>query len=161
MIPGFWERQTHLFGIEGTSILFDVNSAKFFKIDRLVEEILGLWNSNSEEDIKRVLQVRYSKKEIQKALSEIKELIRMGLLFKEKGPENSPLKPLVKPRVVTLTLSVVEDCNLRCRYCWNKGGKYGGAGGTYMSKEIARKAAEAKWASKSLTIRVSFWPIQF
>lgn len=141
MEPRYQPDQLHIFEIEGKRFLYDVNSAKFFKIDPLTEEILGLWNSRAEGEIKPILGGRHQEEEIERALEEIKVLINLGLLFSEERPLPSPPQP-DEPRIATLTLNVVAGCNLRCRYCWNYGGRYGQESGALMTEEIARGAVD-------------------
>ena len=143
MTPLSNDKRKHIFNIEGTTILFDVESAKLFRIDAVTEDVLGLWNTTSDVGIYRKLHGRYPKVDIKEAVSEIREMEQMGLLFQK--PLQAPRRPeniKFGTRIVTFTLNVIAGCNLHCRYCWNDGGKYAGKSEGKMSRETAIKAID-------------------
>lgn len=143
--------------MEGKTYLFDVESAKFFKIDAVVKDVLELWNLYPESGLLRKLQKKYSNVMIKEGISEIRELEQQGFLFQGPREANSPLENAhFKTRIVTFTLNFVSGCNLQCKYCWNDGGKYVRKNEGKMSKETAKRAidflVEHSYESDEITV---------
>lgn len=133
--------QIHIFSVNNKLILYDQNGAKFFDIDVVTKDILDLGKDCSETEIRKHLKERYSPTQIDEAINEIKLLTSMGYLFPGK-PQRINRSPLKRPYIKTFTLITSGKCNLRCRYCWNQGGRYNAAGDSVMSKETAKKAVD-------------------
>lgn len=134
----------HLFEVKNKHHVFDPESGKFFRIDKLTLEILTLLDKHSMEEIPGLLGSRYSPESINQALAEITNLIKSGFLFAQPRSNGSKPEPRdVRLRVISVTLNVVSSCNLSCVYCWNKGGTYGRkAAEKRMDKETALRAVD-------------------
>lgn len=143
MMQTLKDKQVHIFDIEGTTLLFDVESAKFFRIDAVARDVLELWNINSDSDILQKLHGKYPKVAVKDAMAEIRDLERRGVLFQKTKHSYFPPENIhFKTRIVTFTLNLIAGCNLHCRYCWNDGGKYVRKSEGKMSKETAIKAID-------------------
>lgn len=116
----------HLFEIGGNHLAFDPESGRFFRIDAVTSDILALLPDSSPDEIAACLEARYSGGEVSEAWDEIYGYVEEGHMLPAAAAEDHGPEPAqVKPRIVSLTLNVVSTCNLKCIYCWNKGGIYG------------------------------------
>lgn len=66
-------------------------------------------------------------------------MVRAGLIVSDKGPV---LKEEKKEEITLngLTLMIIQECNLRCTYCYGEGGEYQDRG--KMSLETAKKSID-------------------
>lgn len=130
----------HNFSIDENNLVIDVNSGAVHVVDEVTQDVLELYDKFSAEEIFKALADKYDRAELTDVLSEIKELIKEGLLFSEDGQyENYQLS--TKPIVKALCLHVAHDCNLRCRYCFASTGHFGGQR-TLMTAETGKRAID-------------------
>jgi uncharacterized protein len=117
-----WE--FHKFEINGRYMLYDANSAQYFSIDKASYRVLDYLKTHSVNEIINILSDEFSREEIIDVFEELEGYQKKGLIFntKRKLPsiKTMDLNPLSK-----LTINVANDCNLRCKYCWNLYGTYG------------------------------------
>ena len=132
----------HRFTNNGVFIVLDVYSGAVHVVDPVVYDIIGLYESNNEENIKKELSKEYEIIQIEEALQEVKELIDNKLLFTEDNGQDVISKFYDrKPVVKALCLHIAHDCNLRCKYCFASEGEYHG-GRALMSLEVGKKAID-------------------
>jgi uncharacterized protein len=133
----------HLFEIEGKHHAFDPHSGRFFRIDEIVRDILSHLPGEISDEAYESLERKYGAEAASKAREEVCRYIEGGYIFPEVGDDEKPEPFPVKPRIVSTTLNVVSACNLKCIYCWNKGGLYGRAEKEKrMNEETARLAVD-------------------
>jgi uncharacterized protein len=133
----------HLFEIEGKHHAFDPHSGRFFRIDEIVREILSHPPGSVTDEVYESLEKRHGAEAVRAARDEVDHYIESGYIFPDIGEEDKPESLPVKPRIVSTTLNVVSACNLKCIYCWNKGGIYGREQKEKrMSGETARRAVD-------------------
>jgi len=128
------------FKIWGKRLAVDIGTGNFFEVDKIGSETITLLQGYPEEEVKEKLRKRYKTKSIIRTVSNLSELKRKGIIFsKDRATE-----PNIKRKITDLTLNVVNNCNLHCRYCWNRAGAYGGSSGktVRMHRGIAFKAIE-------------------
>lgn len=129
----------HLFAQNGIYILLDVNSGAVHTIDKMVYEMMHLFNGANDDQVIEALSGRYSEVDLQEALAELHGLIEQKLLF---APDISePPVFAAQPIVKSLCLHVAHDCNLRCEYCFAGTGDFGHSRGL-MSPEVGKKAVD-------------------
>ena len=129
----------HKFYLKGLYLLLDVNSGAVHVVDKLIYDMMDIFNGENDQEVLNALAERYSQEEIGEALLELHELIKGEQLFSP-ALEVPPMltdKPLVK----SLCLHIAHDCNLRCGYCFAGTGDFGHHRGM-MSKEVAERAIE-------------------
>ena len=129
----------HKFSFHDKFIVLDVNSGAVHLADRLLYDLLGVFDGANHLAAKAACESVYAEEEINEALAELDELIGEGLLFSPMPEIDQPFTeaPLVK----SLCLNVAHDCNLRCRYCFAGAGGFGG-GRSLMSAATGERAVE-------------------
>lgn len=129
----------HKFFLNGIYIVLDINSGAVHIVDKLVFDIMDIFDGSNHQAVKDALLGCYAEEELQEALSELKGLINQGLLFTPAidVPPTFSAKPVVK----SLCLHIAHDCNLRCGYCFAGTGDFGHDRGL-MPAEIGEKAVE-------------------
>lgn len=134
----------HKFQQGGTFILLDINSGAVHVIDRMIYDIMDVFQGDNDEATVAALRGAYDEKELREALGELHSLMDSGQLF---APDiNVPPTFKQTGLVKSLCLMVAQDCNLRCRYCFGDGGSYGGERAV-MSPEVGRAAVDFLMAS--------------
>lgn len=133
------ESGIHKFHINGMYLLLDVNSGAVHVIDKLVYDVLDIFDGANDAAVLAALAGVYGEEAVKEALTELHELIDQGLLFTPEltVPPTFSDKPIVK----SLCLHVAHDCNLRCRYCFAGTGDFGHDRGL-MTKEVAERAVD-------------------
>ena len=132
----------HQYKNNGFHIVMDVNSGAIHIVDEVVYDMLPLYQEHSLEEIKTLLQDRYTADEIGEAAGEIEELKNAGVLFTEDIYENYLMDFKKRPTVVkALCLHIAHDCNLACKYCFAEEGEYHGRR-ELMSYETGRQALD-------------------
>jgi len=129
----------HLFEFNGARIALDVNSGTVHLLDEVAWELLSDYGRLSEEDLIGKYGTKYGTGQIMEALAEIRELKEKGLLFApDPGYEGYDAPG---GAVKALCLNLAHSCNLRCRYCFAGGGRFGG-NDELMPAETGRKAVD-------------------
>ena len=145
----------HQYKNNGYNIVLDVNSGSIHVVDELSYDIIGLFESESEETIIKMMMDKYTKPENQKliegtvteedikeVLNEVKELKEQGSLFTEDIYENYITDFKKRKTVVkALCLHIAHDCNLRCKYCFADEGEYRGRH-ALMTYEVGKQALD-------------------
>jgi uncharacterized protein len=133
---------------EARALLFGVDQASLFAVDRPTQEVLNRWRSRETIELR---DAPSSDREVLEALRDAQVLVPTQRL---RRPAAAPIDPAAIP-LGTLVLEVAQACNLRCSYCYAGGGSYGGKG-RIMRPELARRAArflvEASGARESITL---------
>ena len=129
----------HLYEQCGHYVLVDVNSGAVHLIDRMIYDIMDIFDGTNDERVKQELAGKYEEAELDEALGELKELIDEKLLFAPdiEVPPTFKQKGVVK----SLCLMVAQDCNMRCKYCFGDGGSYGQERAV-MSPEVGKAAVD-------------------
>ena len=129
----------HLYEQCGHYVLVDVNSGAVHLIDRMIYDIMDIFDGTNDERVKQELAGKYEEAELDEALGELKALIDEKLLF---APDIA-VPPTFKQKgvVKSLCLMVAQDCNMRCKYCFGDGGSYGQERAV-MSPEVGKAAVD-------------------
>ncbi len=129
----------HKFQQEDNFILLDINSGAVHVIDRMIYDMMDVFQGGNDDETVAALRGTYSEKDLWEALGELHSLMDAGELFAPDidVPPSFQQTGLVK----SLCLMVAQDCNLRCRYCFGDGGSYGGERAV-MSPEVGRAAVD-------------------
>ena len=125
--------------LDDNRAVLDVNSGAVHLVDKLMYDVLGVYDGANENEVLEKLSLDYENAEITEALEELQELKSEGLLFSPgyDVPDTFKEEPILK----SLCLHIAHDCNLRCGYCFAGTGDFGGKR-ALMSKETAEKAVE-------------------
>ena len=129
----------HRFKQGGQNIVLDVNSGAVHLVDEMLYEIIGLMEVGTpRREILETLAKKYSREELEEALTELDEVKAAGQLFSADMdvPPTFQSVGVVK----SLCLMVAQDCNLRCKYCFGAGGSYGHRG--VMSEDTGKAAVD-------------------
>lgn len=130
----------HVFQLNGTHIIIDVNSSSLHVCDRETAEYLqALQRAQGNKDVFRESTSHFSTETKIEIMSDLDELITAGTLFtKDVGKtEYQPSESKLK----SLCLHISHDCNLRCKYCFAGTGDFGGDR-MHMSLETGKKAID-------------------
>ncbi len=109
------------FKIWGKRFAVDIESGNFFEVDNAASEAISLLHSHSKEETLNKLGKKYGNKTAKITTRNLFKLEKNNVLFSPSVIKNT----IIKRRVTDLTLNIVNNCNLRCRYCWNENGGYG------------------------------------
>jgi uncharacterized protein len=106
----------------GRYFAVDVKSGNFFEVDKIASQAIALLEHNTEEKSRKKLTALYGTKATSSVFKKIADFKQKMTLFSKRQPENTASER----KITDLTLNIVKGCNLRCRYCWNEAGVYGG-----------------------------------
>ena len=121
----------------------DVNSGSVHVTDDITYEILPLFQTNTEDEICKLLSGKYTEDEIRESCAEIRQLIEEKTLFTEDDYEPYIDSFSNRPTVVkAMCLHIAHDCNLACKYCFAEEGEYHGGHRELMSLEVGKKALD-------------------
>ena len=129
----------HKFEQNGTYILLDINSGAVHVVDKMIYDMMDVFDGSNDEAVVTALKAEYSENDLREALGELHELMNINELFAPDidVPPTFKQKGLVK----SLCLMIAQDCNLRCKYCFGDGGSYGKTRAV-MSPEVGKKAVD-------------------
>lgn len=131
----------HKFSIDGFQYVLDVNTGSIMEIDELVYDILESDFVLSLESALDKFSGKYSKEEIEEAISEINSLISEGIIYTKDMYEEKVKVNNEQEYMKAMCLNVVHDCNLKCKYCFADEGEYKGKR-EIMSFDVAKRALD-------------------
>ncbi len=123
----------------GLYILLDINSGAVHVVDKMVYDIMDVFDGSNDEAVLAAFGNQYEASELKEVLAELHQLIADNKLFTPML--EVPLTYSEQPLVKSVCLHVAHDCNLRCGYCFAGTGDFGHTRGL-MSTEVAEKAVE-------------------
>lgn len=128
------------FSIWNRYFVVDVGSGNFFEVDKLASDALALLENHTQDETKKKLSLKYDNTSLDTVFKTIAVLRKKSFLFSSKHRKT----PAAKRRITDLTLNIVNNCNLRCRYCWNEAGAYGSQSqkDTKMAFGVAKDAID-------------------
>lgn len=126
------------FKIWGRKFVVDVESGNFFEVDKVASEAIILLDCYPEKEVIQMLSRKYGYGPAATAIRNLLKLKKNRMLFSL--PQAKDID--IKRRITDLTLNIVNNCNLRCRYCWNQAGTYGSSpsNNEKMDRQVAFKA---------------------
>lgn len=129
----------HKFFLNNMYLLLDINSGAVHVIDKMVYDVMDVFDGENDEETAAAMRGRYPEQEVQEVLKELHGLMEHGQLFAPvlSVPPTFSDKPLVK----SLCLHIAHDCNLRCGYCFAGAGDFGQER-SFMSKEVGERAVD-------------------
>jgi len=132
--------QVYQFKMWGKEFAVDIESGNFFELDKLASEAITLMPKYTKKELLERLSKQYRHRALGKTIGNLYALKRKGMLFSTKQKNNKE----IKRRITDLTLNIVNNCNLRCKYCWNQAGTYGTSSGNdgKMDRQVAFKAVD-------------------
>ena len=132
----------HQYVSNGYYIVLDVNSGSVHVVDKIVYDVVPLFETHEKEEIVKLLGDRYQKEEIEEAWEEIDELAKAGQMFTQDIYQEYITDFKKRQTVVkALCLHIAHDCNLACKYCFAEEGEYHGRR-ALMSFEVGKKALD-------------------
>jgi uncharacterized protein len=146
----------HKFYLNNKYIVLDVNSGGVHVVDKIVYDILDLYEDHTREDIVIKLKSIYGEKAVIDAYNEIAILVKEGILFSEEN--NFDFKYNESNIIKAMCLHVAHDCNLKCNYCFASQGNFKGER-SLMTLEVGKKALEflAKNSGNRKNLEVDFF----
>lgn len=133
------KEKIHKFYQNGMYIMLDINSGAVHVIDKMIYDIMDIFDGTNDTAVLNTLTAEYDEGELREALAELHELMERGELF---APDiDVPPTFAEKPLVKSLCLHVAHDCNLRCKYCFAGTGDFG-HDRSLMSREVGERAVD-------------------
>ena len=147
----------HKFYLNNKYIVLDINSGSVHVVDKIVFDILDMFEEQDLEEIILKLKKIYDEKAIKDAYEEILCLKNDGLLFSE-ASNLSGLTYNKDNIIKAMCLHVAHDCNLKCSYCFASQGNFKGER-SLMSLEVGKKALKflAKNSGNRRNLEVDFF----
>ena len=132
----------HQYQNNGYYIVLDVNSGSVHAVDKIVYDVIPLFEQYKKEEIVEQLKEQYQAEQIVEAYEEILELKKQGQLFTEDIYKDYIMDFKKRKTVVkALCLHIAHDCNLACKYCFEEEGEYH-CRRALMSLEVGKKALD-------------------
>ena len=136
----------HQYQLNGYNIVLDVCSGGVHVVDDVAYDIIGLFESQSKEDILTAMAEKYPdlpQSDIAECYAQVEALRDSGKLF---APDTfrdmaGKLKEKTAGVVKALCLHIAHSCNLNCAYCFASQGKYHGER-ALMSFEVGKRALD-------------------
>lgn len=119
----------------GNQYLYLIDDNAIFLLDEKSKKMLSLEGLKFNDAYVELSDIM-TKEEFQTLFD---NMVRAGLIVSDKGPV---LKEEKKEEITLngLTLMIIQECNLRCTYCYGEGGEYQDRG--KMSLETAKKSID-------------------
>ncbi len=135
----------HRYKLNGYNIVLDVYSGSVHVVDDVAYDIIGMYESQSADEIIGQIQNTYpdvTEQDIRECLEDIASLKDAGKLFSE-DTYAGVAEHLVNraPVLKALCLHVAHTCDLNCSYCFASQGKYSGER-ALMSFEVGKRALD-------------------
>ncbi len=138
----------HQYKLNDYNIVLDVFSGAVHSVDALAYDIIGLFESCSEDEILRQMLEKYTddkdvtREEILDCIADVRQLKEDGQLFTEDCYEEHACDLKNSNRAIkALCLHVAHTCNLSCEYCFAAQGKYNGER-ALMSYDVGKQALD-------------------
>ena len=132
----------HQYKNNGFHIVLDVNSGSVHVVDKIVYDIIPLFEQYKKEEILEQLKKQYQEEQILEAYREVAQLKEQGQLFTEDIYKDYIVDFKKRKTVVkALCLHIAHNCNLACQYCFAEEGEYHGRK-ALMSLEVGKKALD-------------------
>ena len=129
----------HKFVQNGMYILLDVNSGAVHVIDKMIYDMMDVFDGTNDDDVIVAFKDKYDEAELRESLAELHELMDANELF---APDIDVPPTFAEVGIVkSLCLMVAHDCNLRCKYCFADTGEFGG-GRELMTNEVGERAVD-------------------
>ena len=113
----------HVFQHGGDWYAYNVGTNALLQIDPVLAAVLPLWGPLDEDEVVARLAGQYDDGAVRAAVAEIRDTRREEGLFRSDRPmamapcSDCHDQTAYASRLSHLTLSISEQCNLRCRYC--------------------------------------------
>lgn len=127
-----------IFNITDKIYLYTINAGGIFEIDERTLEII---NSDS-EDIEQVyndVEDMFTREEFDNLIDCMKQVNFIKTVSIHDVIKNS-MEEQINKKISSVTLMLVQKCDLRCKYCYGEGGEYHDKG--VMSQEVAFRAID-------------------
>ena len=137
------------------SFAIDNVTGNFFELDETGWDAIDLFDSMPMGKVINTLSSKHGLKAAKKTVQIFKQLSEKGLISSNKMKFKK--SNVSVPKLFYMTLNLINNCNLRCQYCWNDSGQYSQEmGSVKMDKDIAFKAIdiliEGSGAKKELVV---------
>ncbi len=132
----------HQYKNNGYNIVLDVNSGAVHVVDEVTYDVIAMYETKSQDEIKNELKGKYAEGDIAEAIEEVEALKADEQLFTEDIYEKYVIDFKKRKTIVkAMCLHIAHDCNLACKYCFAEEGEYHGRR-ALMSLEVGKKALD-------------------
>lgn len=140
-----------IFNEDSGSYLYSLNNNKIFEIDEKVEKLLNQEGKDFEQAYHNVADV-FTEQEFSEVISQMEEAFFIKTAEADLKIEKAYTKEM-PDSISSITLMIVQECNMRCSYCYGEAGEYHDRG--KMKFSTAQKAIDfllANSQTKELSI---------
>lgn len=123
------------FCVDEKNYLYTINTSGLFEIDDKTKAILECEGITIDEACKK-LQGKMKQEEVMTILS---DMLHANFMMNS-IQQNNTFKEEINKKISAIVLMIVQECNLRCIYCYGNGGEYENKG--IMSQKTAFDAVE-------------------
>lgn len=123
------------FSINGKSYLYTINASGLFEIDRKTKEILKCEGLTIDEACRKI----HDKIRREEVLNILTDMLQANFLVNSKEQADSIIEEIDK-KISAIILMIVQECNLRCVYCYGNGGEYENKG--MMTRQTAFESVD-------------------
>ena len=127
--------QLHTFAKWGDEFVLHVPESRVYKINSRMGHVIRSLQAG--ENVEQIKQNNKSRFPVEDISSDLETLEKLGLLT----PKEEIFTPPNPLPLNTLDLQVSHHCNLGCKYCYARGGNFGGED-KLMSIKTAKKAVD-------------------
>lgn len=122
-----------VFNIGGRIYLYTINAGGIFEIDERTLEIIELEGKEIDQVYNKVKD-KFTREEFDELIDSMKqgEFIKTIVI---QDIVNSSMDEQINKKISSVTLMLVQECNLRCKYCYGEDGEYHDKG--VMSQDVA------------------------
>lgn len=131
----------HKYRFKDKYVVLDVNSGAVHVVEKIIYDILDMYNGRNKEKVSLVLNDRYEEESINDAISELDYLKSQDLIFSDDSYITDDIIHNKKPVVKAICLHVAHDCNMNCKYCFGAQGSFEGIR-ELMPLEVGKKAID-------------------
>lgn len=152
-------KEIHTFSYKDINFLFKVHTLEICRINTLARDVLNVCRKTEFRDL--VIHQLKKKYDISSIVQAIEDLKLAGIFFRDGEEQQPSFKPMQfeieSPIIGQIILSVVQDCNLACKYCLANHGIFFDKTGR-MSFEVAKAAVDflIRESREKKSIRIIF-----
>ncbi|KUH33046.1 hypothetical protein APY94_07185 [Thermococcus celericrescens] len=148
--------ELHIFHVGGKYFVLHSPTGTLFEVDKKTYDFCRLVVESGWDDAREHFVRKYSESDWDYLIAEIKSDEDLRHVFFEAKPSIKPYLGLMRSKISSLSLNVMEDCNFACVYCYGDGGTYH-TPNTRMSPEVGKKAIDLLMREGKKVVNVQFF----
>lgn len=148
--------ELHTFHVGGKYFVLHSPTGNLFEVDKKTYDFCRFVAELGWDDAKERFVTEYSEYDWDSLMKEIKSDKDLRRVFFESKPPVKPYLGIMKSKISSLSLNVMEDCNFACVYCYGDSGTYH-TPNTRMSPEVGKKAIDLLMREGKKVVNLQFF----